>query len=473
MATIEQNLAKIMSAVYGKDVRAAIHDSIEQCYTDVTRSATAADAAASAANSAASAASNAATDAENAATAANVAAASAQAVDSVKYGSAQTLTDAQKEQARTNIGAANGELDRILEPVGLKEYVLTCASVPMNGLEGYLRLSNISNQGKISSHTAYIVYWFEAWSDMIITGIDTYIDAAIGIRVSNEKPVVGVGSNTSWTGVLYDTHADNMPTAESPAAVSKGQYVAIGQYKEQLPKSWALHVQISVAAIPTLAASLPASTFLNTYYNNMYLNRGIFDNIFGLIDYEQGFGDASYEYDDTLPEGSTSRALLGVERKGMVITLNSRVIGGGSLKLHLSGELYRVLNPKTLPHRIHFRIGHKYRVIVKYLSGNFIQKDDSNPVTPVTGSVYSTASPTSTTGVLVLNELMNGGAYIREVDGDDDMYNITLFCQANFGTFHDYKVLVLLQDVTDGGVFKYLFGNDLLASAQALILENN
>lgn len=35
MATIDQNLAAIMDAVYGKDVRQAIHDSIEQCHEDV------------------------------------------------------------------------------------------------------------------------------------------------------------------------------------------------------------------------------------------------------------------------------------------------------------------------------------------------------------------------------------------------------------------------------------------------------
>lgn len=75
--TIEQNLALIQSAVYGKDVRAAIHDSIEQCYTDVSTSTTAADAAAIAANNAATTANNAAAGADNAAAAANVAAAAA------------------------------------------------------------------------------------------------------------------------------------------------------------------------------------------------------------------------------------------------------------------------------------------------------------------------------------------------------------------------------------------------------------
>ena len=36
MATVKQNLQKIMSAVRGADVRQAIHDSIDQCYKDAT-----------------------------------------------------------------------------------------------------------------------------------------------------------------------------------------------------------------------------------------------------------------------------------------------------------------------------------------------------------------------------------------------------------------------------------------------------
>lgn len=35
MATITENLKRILSAVYGRDVRQAIHDSIEQCYDTV------------------------------------------------------------------------------------------------------------------------------------------------------------------------------------------------------------------------------------------------------------------------------------------------------------------------------------------------------------------------------------------------------------------------------------------------------
>ena len=78
MSTIEQNLAKIKSAVYGREVRDAIHDSIEQCYTDTSTSATAATSAAQSANAAATSASNAAADAENAATRAIVAASGAE-----------------------------------------------------------------------------------------------------------------------------------------------------------------------------------------------------------------------------------------------------------------------------------------------------------------------------------------------------------------------------------------------------------
>lgn len=34
MSNIQENLKKILAAVYGKDVRQAIHDSIHDCYED-------------------------------------------------------------------------------------------------------------------------------------------------------------------------------------------------------------------------------------------------------------------------------------------------------------------------------------------------------------------------------------------------------------------------------------------------------
>ena len=53
MSNISKYLAQILSAVYGKDVRQSIHDSIECCYTDVQNGVTLAETAAGKANSAA------------------------------------------------------------------------------------------------------------------------------------------------------------------------------------------------------------------------------------------------------------------------------------------------------------------------------------------------------------------------------------------------------------------------------------
>lgn len=53
-ATIKQNLDAIKAAVYGEEVRTAIHDSIEQCYKDTTEGKTLAEDAADKANTAAS-----------------------------------------------------------------------------------------------------------------------------------------------------------------------------------------------------------------------------------------------------------------------------------------------------------------------------------------------------------------------------------------------------------------------------------
>lgn len=50
---IAQILAQIMAAKYGKDVRQAIHDGIEECYTDVSTAKTIAENAALAADEAA------------------------------------------------------------------------------------------------------------------------------------------------------------------------------------------------------------------------------------------------------------------------------------------------------------------------------------------------------------------------------------------------------------------------------------
>ena len=77
MSAISNFLNQIKTAIYGEQVRDAIHDSILQCYTDVTNAKTLADQSTTSANNAAASANTAATKANNAATSANNAAQSA------------------------------------------------------------------------------------------------------------------------------------------------------------------------------------------------------------------------------------------------------------------------------------------------------------------------------------------------------------------------------------------------------------
>lgn len=87
MSQIQTNLNKIKTAVYGVEVRDAIHDSIEQCYDDVSAAKTKADTATTAANTAASNANAKAAAAETAAQNANAAATAAET-------NAQSVTEA-------------------------------------------------------------------------------------------------------------------------------------------------------------------------------------------------------------------------------------------------------------------------------------------------------------------------------------------------------------------------------------------
>lgn len=74
MAAIDEKVAAIRQAIYGREVREAIASGIELCYRDVTEAVDEADAAASAANTAAGTANTAASNATSAADSANTAA---------------------------------------------------------------------------------------------------------------------------------------------------------------------------------------------------------------------------------------------------------------------------------------------------------------------------------------------------------------------------------------------------------------
>lgn len=72
--SISDDINNIRTAIYGRDVREAIADGIEQCYTDTTEGKTLAETAAASANTAAATANTAASTANTAASAANAAA---------------------------------------------------------------------------------------------------------------------------------------------------------------------------------------------------------------------------------------------------------------------------------------------------------------------------------------------------------------------------------------------------------------
>ena len=141
MSKISEYLAQIKTAIYGREVRDAIHDSIEQCYTDVSNAKTLADTAASNANAATSKANTAASNADTKANLANDAATNNANAATTKANEAATkATDAAKraedaaekaDKARQNIliGSETGN------PVSVSD----AFSAPLCGLTVYGR----------------------------------------------------------------------------------------------------------------------------------------------------------------------------------------------------------------------------------------------------------------------------------------------------------------------------------------------
>lgn len=102
-SSIETLLAEILNAVYGEEVRGAIHDAIEECYDDVSTAKTVAEDAAISANTAASNAESKATLANTAAATANVAATNAD----TKASQADTATSSALSAASSATAAAS------------------------------------------------------------------------------------------------------------------------------------------------------------------------------------------------------------------------------------------------------------------------------------------------------------------------------------------------------------------------------
>lgn len=109
MSRISVLLSQILSAVYGRDVRQSIHDSIAQCYSDVTAAKTLADDSTAAANAAIQNANSTASNANDKASLANTAASSANTAAS-NANTAATNCNAATEALPTTITTMFGNL---------------------------------------------------------------------------------------------------------------------------------------------------------------------------------------------------------------------------------------------------------------------------------------------------------------------------------------------------------------------------
>ena len=106
MSKISEYLTQIKTAIYGREVRDAIHDSIEQCYTDVSNAKTLADTAASNANAATRKENTAASNADAKAKLANDAATKAGTATS---NANAATTKANNAATKANTAASNAD----------------------------------------------------------------------------------------------------------------------------------------------------------------------------------------------------------------------------------------------------------------------------------------------------------------------------------------------------------------------------
>ena len=157
MATIAENLQAIKEAVYGEEVRGAIHDSIRQCYEDVSASKTLADSAAASATEKAALADQKATVANTAAQTASAAASTANDAAATANQKASAANDAataanQKAAAATTAAqAANTAADLANEKAALAE---SKASAAQSAAESATNAASAANTAADSATTA-------------------------------------------------------------------------------------------------------------------------------------------------------------------------------------------------------------------------------------------------------------------------------------------------------------------------------
>lgn len=131
MSKIGEYLNKIKTAVYGREVRDAIHDSIKECYADVTSGATLANEASDKANAATEKANTAASNADMATASANSAANLANTAASNADNKA-ALADKATADANAATKSANAAASSAADKAALADTAATGATAAMN-----------------------------------------------------------------------------------------------------------------------------------------------------------------------------------------------------------------------------------------------------------------------------------------------------------------------------------------------------
>ena len=131
MSKISEYLNKIKTAIYGREVRDAIHDSIKECYTDVTSGATLANTASDKANAATEKANTAASNADTATASANSAANLANTAASNADNKA-ALADEATANANAATKSANTAASSATDKAALADTAATGATAAMN-----------------------------------------------------------------------------------------------------------------------------------------------------------------------------------------------------------------------------------------------------------------------------------------------------------------------------------------------------
>mgnify|MGYP004513524517 CR=1 FL=1 len=131
MSKISEYLNKIKTAIYGREVRDAIHDSIKECYADVTSGATLANEASDKANAATEKANTAASNADTATASANSAANLANTAASNADNKA-ALADEATANANAATESANAAASSAADKAALANTAATGATAAMN-----------------------------------------------------------------------------------------------------------------------------------------------------------------------------------------------------------------------------------------------------------------------------------------------------------------------------------------------------